>query len=108
MRPNRSAIIPKSIPPAAEATWVADPINPAMRLKLAEDYGIAGDSAKAAQLYRELLKNTPDLPGLRERVRARLADIYLRGSDQKRAAAPEQSYFRATSICYWQCLRSAG
>ena len=63
-----------------------NPINPAMRLKLAEDYGIAGDSAKAAQLYRELLKNTPDLPGLRERVRARLADIYLRGSDQKRAA----------------------
>jgi tetratricopeptide (TPR) repeat protein len=60
-------------------------LNPAMGLKLAEDYSNAGDTEKAAQLYQELLKKIPDLPGLRERVRSRLADVYLRGSDRKGA-----------------------
>ena len=62
-----------------------DKLNPAMGLKLAEDYSNAGDTEKAAQLYQDLLKKIPDLPGLRERVRARLADVYLRGSDRKGA-----------------------
>src|SRR5258708_1831880 len=62
-----------------------NPPNPAVSLKLAEDYSIAGDSDRAAQLYRELLKKMPEMPGLRERVRARLAEIYLRSSDHKRA-----------------------
>jgi tetratricopeptide (TPR) repeat protein len=59
--------------------------NPAASLKLAEDYSIAGDSERAAEIYRELLKKMPEMPGLRERVRARLAEIYLRNSDHKRA-----------------------
>ncbi len=62
-----------------------NPLNPAVSLKLAEDYSIAGDSDRAAQLYRELLKKMPEMPGLRERVRARLAEIYLRSSDHERA-----------------------
>ena len=62
-----------------------NPLNPSMSLKLAEDYGIAGDSERAAQIYRELLKKMPEMPGLRDRVRARLADIYLRNSEHKLA-----------------------
>ena len=61
-------------------------LNPAMRMKVADDYNVAGDSARAAQIYLDLLKKLPDVPGVRERVRARLADIYLRGSDRKHAA----------------------
>jgi tetratricopeptide (TPR) repeat protein len=60
-------------------------LNPALQLKLAEAYTAAGDAPKAAQLYQELLKKMPDLPGLKERVRARLADAYLRGNDPKGA-----------------------
>jgi len=60
-------------------------LNPAIGLKLAEDYSNAGDTEQAAQLYQDLLKKIPDLPGLRERVRTRLADVYLRGSDHKGA-----------------------
>jgi tetratricopeptide (TPR) repeat protein len=60
-------------------------MNSTLRLKLAEDYNNVGDSDKAAELYQELLKTMPELPGLRERVRARLAEIYLRGSDRKKA-----------------------
>jgi len=60
-------------------------LNAATRLKVAEDYNLLGDSARAAELFKELLHKVPDLPGLRERVRARLADIYLRGSDPEHA-----------------------
>ncbi len=62
------------------------PNNPSLRQKLAEDYNLAGDSERAARIYRDLLKATPELPGARDRVRARLAEIYLRSSDHKAAA----------------------
>ena len=61
------------------------PSSPQQRLKLADGFLALGDSQKAAQLYLELLKKLPDVPLIRERVHAKLADIYLRGSDRKRA-----------------------
>ena len=62
------------------------PANPALRLKLADDYNLVGDATRSAEIYRDLLKTAPELPVVRDRVRARLADIYLRGSDHKAAA----------------------
>jgi tetratricopeptide (TPR) repeat protein len=64
------------------------PSNAPLQLKLAEGFNTLGDTKKAAQLYLELLKKLPDVPVLRERVRSKLAEIYLRGSDHK--AAVEQ------------------
>ena len=64
------------------------PSNAPLQLKLAEGFNALGDNKKAAQLYLELLKQLPDVPVLRERVRSKLAEIYLRGSDHK--AAVEQ------------------
>jgi tetratricopeptide (TPR) repeat protein len=61
------------------------PSSPMLKLKLADGFSQFGSPDKAAQLYLELLKNLPDLPLIRERVHARLAEIYLRGSDHKRA-----------------------
>src|SRR6266404_7513519 len=62
-----------------------NPANPPTRLKLADGFNLLGDSAKAAQIYLDLLKTLPDLPQVRERVRAKLTDIYLRGRDRKLA-----------------------
>ena len=62
-----------------------NPTSPSVRLKLAEAYNSAGNSEKAAQLYLELLKKLPDLPMLHERIHAKLAGIYLRTSDHKKA-----------------------
>jgi len=58
-----------------------------LRQKLADAKATAqrGDIVGAAKLYQELLKKMPEMPGLRERVRARLAEIYLRNSDRKGA-----------------------
>jgi tetratricopeptide (TPR) repeat protein len=61
------------------------PRGPGLRMKLADGFNLLGDSAKAAQLYLDLLTRLPDLPAVRDRVRARLTEIYLRGSDHKGA-----------------------
>ena len=62
------------------------PVTPLQRLKLADGFNLLGESNKAAQLYLEVLKQPPELPLVQERVRANLTDIYLRGSDHKRAS----------------------
>jgi tetratricopeptide (TPR) repeat protein len=71
-----------------------NPTNPSLRLKLAEAFNSVGNSDKAAQLYLELLKRLPDLPMIRERIHAKLAGIYLRGSDHKRAVEQLEAIIR--------------
>jgi tetratricopeptide (TPR) repeat protein len=61
------------------------PADPAQRVRLADGFQVLGQSEKAAQLYLELLKKLPDVPLVRERVHAKLADIYLQSKDPKRA-----------------------
>jgi tetratricopeptide (TPR) repeat protein len=75
----------------------ADRLNPSsasLRLKLAEAYNSIGHTEKAASLYLELLKKLPDLPMLRERIHAKLAGIYLRTSDHKRAVEQLEAIVR--------------
>ena len=70
------------------------PMTPLLRLKLADGFNLLGDSAKAAQLYLEVLNQPPDVPMIEERVRANLTNIYLRASDRKRAAEQLQAILR--------------
>ncbi|HSU57142.1 MAG TPA: tetratricopeptide repeat protein, partial [Candidatus Dormibacteraeota bacterium] len=67
---------------------------PPLRLQLAEGFNAAGDYAKAAQLYLELLKRLPDIPLIRERVHARLTDIYLRDQDHTNAMKQLEAIMR--------------
>jgi tetratricopeptide (TPR) repeat protein len=60
------------------------PTSPAIVQRLAENYRLAGEFARAADLYAGLLRRFPDQPALRER----LIDLYIRGNDHK--AATEQ------------------
>ncbi len=62
-----------------------NPQAPALRLMLADSFNLLGDTSKAAQVYLELLNRLPDAPELRERIHAKLTDIYLRASDHKHA-----------------------
>ncbi len=68
--------------------------TPLLRLKLADNYNVLGDSTEAAQFYLEVLKEPPDLPLIQERVRANLTSIYLRGSDHKRASEQLEAILR--------------
>src|SRR5258706_3424695 len=70
------------------------PANPALRLKLADGFNLLGDSARAAELYLELLKKLPDVPLIRERLHAKLTDIYLRGEDRKLAIGQLEAIIR--------------
>lgn len=60
--------------------------EPELRLRLADGLSSLGQYDQAASIYLELLKTFPDVPFVRESVRAKLADIYLRSNDRKHAA----------------------
>jgi tetratricopeptide (TPR) repeat protein len=87
------------------------PSNPVLRMRLADGFNSAGAPEQAARIYLDLLKQLPDLPIVRERVHAKLANIYLRGSDNKHAIeqleafvhddpANPQAYFYLGRLCY--------
>jgi len=57
------------------------------QLKLADAYNYLGESAKAVELYLELQEKYADLPALRNNIREKLTDLYLRGKDRKKAMA---------------------
>jgi tetratricopeptide (TPR) repeat protein len=66
----------------------AEKLNPptsALKLRLADGFNVFGETAKAAALYVDLLKTMPDVPLLRDRIRAKLAEVYLRGKDHEQA-----------------------
>jgi len=82
---------------ALEVLTRAEKLNPgnaSLRVRLAEGFSSMGDSSKAAQIYLDLLKALPDLPLVRERVHARLAGIFLRDSDRKRAVEQLEALIR--------------
>lgn len=58
-----------------------NPERPPEILRLADLYQLFGQRSKARPLYEELLKSSPDLPGLRER----LFDVYLQADDREKA-----------------------
>jgi tetratricopeptide (TPR) repeat protein len=71
----------------AEATASGSvPLTPGIGLALADGYVALGAQEKAAELYQRVLQALPNAPGIRERVQARLTEIYLRKDDRKRAA----------------------
>jgi tetratricopeptide (TPR) repeat protein len=71
-----------------------NPDNPTQKLQLAEGYSAAGDYKKAAEIYLDLLKKLPDVPLLRQKIHARLTEIYLHGDDRKLAAEQLQAIIR--------------
>lgn len=70
------------------------PTNATVQLKLADGLSLLGASERAAVIYQDLLKSLPDIPQIRQRVHARLADIYLRNNDSKHAAEQLQEVLR--------------
>ncbi len=88
-----------------------NPPEPMLRARLADGLNMVGEWERAARLYLDLLKKLPDLPFIRERIHSKLADIYIRGSDRKRAMEQleavvredptnPQAYFFLGSLAY--------
>ena len=66
----------------------ADSANlaPQLAIRLGDTYNLLGDSTNAARIYENLLAKYGDLPALRDSLHAKLAEIYLRGGESKKAA----------------------
>jgi len=75
------------------ADQVAPP-SPQYRLKLADGFSLLGDTERAAALYLAALQDIQDQPLLREAVRARLTDFYLRSRDRARAREQLEAILR--------------
>ena len=69
-------------------------VDPEVRLKLADGFNLLGKDDQAARIYLDLLKQLPDMPFLRESIRGKLADIYLRGHDPKLAVEQLEAVVR--------------
>lgn len=61
-----------------------NPASMQLRMKLADDYNLLGDTANAERIYEQLLDGAGDLPGLRDK----LVDVYWR--EKKFGKAREQ------------------
>ncbi|MDB6111832.1 MAG: Tetratricopeptide 2 repeat protein [Pedosphaera sp.] len=73
---------------AKEALQRAAKLNPPgapARLRLADGFNLLGDTTNAAPIYLDLLRRFGDAANLREDVRAKLADIYMRGNEPDKA-----------------------
>ena len=87
------------------------PTSPMTRLRLADGLYAVGKTDKAAPVYLGLLNQMDEMPMVLEAMRARLADIYLKGNDSKLAReqleaivkadpANAQAYYFLGSIAY--------
>jgi tetratricopeptide (TPR) repeat protein len=68
--------------------------DPLLRLRLADGYNLLGKDDQAARIYVQLLKQPLGAPRGQEGIRAKLADIYLRGNDRKLAAEQLEAVIR--------------
>lgn len=84
--------------------------TPQQRLKLGDGFNLFGDSERAAEVYLDVLRMATDLPMLRHGVRLKLADIYLRSNDRKRASEQLEAIVRedpSNAQAYYQLGRLA-
>lgn len=64
-----------------------DSVSGPLTLKLADGLYLLGEGDQAAQTYLQFLERETVAPNLREVIRTKLADIYLRQADRTRAIA---------------------
>ncbi len=80
------------------------PAVPHLRLKLADGYNQLGDETNATKIYVELLERYPAVSALRDDIRPKLAEIYLRRHDSDRATEQLEAIVRedpANSKAYY-------
>ena len=87
------------------------PNEPELRLRLADGLYQLGESQAASQIYLPLIEQMTDMPLLRDSVRSKLVEIFLRADDRVRARqqlealsredpSNPQAYYLLGSIAY--------
>ncbi len=81
------------------------PTRKEVLLKMADNLGSLGENKRAAAVYEDLLKGRDDDPGLRDRVRRKLAAIYIRDGDSQHAGELLQAILREDPTNVEACYR---
>jgi tetratricopeptide (TPR) repeat protein len=68
--------------------------DPQMQLRMADGYNALGKYEAAAQIYMDLLKRLPDMPYVRESIRAKLKDMSQHDRDPKLATEQLEAVIR--------------
>ncbi len=75
-----------------------------LRMRLADGFASLGKTERAAELYQELLETMPDASDMRDAVRAKLTEAYLRGKNPSRAREQLERLLRGdptnVRLCY--------
>jgi len=69
----------------------ADSSTPRVEVKLADTYDNLGDTTNAIRIYEKLLTQYSDLPSLRDSIHGKLAEIYLRTGNARKAGQELQA-----------------
>ncbi len=88
-----------------------NPTDLRLKMKLADDFNLLNDPTNAAKIYEELLQNENTTAAMKTDVRSRLAEIYLRNHDSKKAEeqlkavvqddpADSRAYYLLGSLAY--------
>ncbi len=83
--PSQKAIVEPASLAVLNRAAKLNPPTPQLRLKLADNYNLMGDTTNAVKIYVELLNRYGDLPALRDDIRPKLADIYVNNHDSAKA-----------------------
>ncbi len=70
------------------------PTDPQLRLRLADGLYHLGETQRATKLYLSLVEQFEEIPLVRDNIRSRLADIYLRGDDPQAARTQLEAIVR--------------
>jgi len=76
------------------------PTNPNTRHRLADSFAQAGEWKKAAELYLGLLSEFNDIPLMRDGLREKLTNLYLKSSDKSKATEQLEAVVRDSPTRY--------
>ncbi len=76
------------------------PANPNIRQKMADTFAQLDDGKKAAEIYLTLLSEFRDVPLMRDAIREKLTNIYLKSSDKSKAIDQLEAIVRDSPTRY--------
>ncbi|MEP6663099.1 MAG: tetratricopeptide repeat protein [Verrucomicrobiota bacterium] len=78
------------------------PANPNLRQKMADQFALLGDLKNASEIYLDLIAEFEDTPMMRDALREKLTNIYLRSKDKNKAAEQLEAIARDNPTRYPQ------
>jgi tetratricopeptide (TPR) repeat protein len=83
LRPTEKIQVQPKVIAVLDRVSKTKPTDPRIMIKLADGFKASGETKRAEEVYREILKREPNMPTIREK----LAELYIRAGDNAKAEA---------------------